>query len=183
MTKPESRLEAARRAGRTEEKRVRRLLRLDRDEANRIAKTGRPGPTSQTAKKLKPHAIETLLDRGVIDESQAGMLDQIARAYVLITMGTNVRLSSWERVDGGRLPTEAMPGEVRLLHHYAAWWQELCDNSLQRVMPIVLDVAVEGISLNDLARTRRMDKRTAKRLLLQGLDCWSDVARRRKAAS
>ncbi|MFN3232919.1 MAG: hypothetical protein ACE363_12295 [Alphaproteobacteria bacterium] len=180
MSMAESRLEAARRAKRGEEKRVRRLLRTERDEANRIEKLGRPGPTPQTAKRLKPHAVETLLDRGVIDESQAGMLDQIARAYGLITMGTDARISSWERVDGGRLPTDSLPSEVRLLRHYAAWWDRLSEYGLQRSMSVIIDVAVDGVSLNDLARARRMDKRTAKRLLIQGLDCWADAGRQRR---
>lgn len=169
-----------RRARREEEKRVRALLKRERDDHHRERQMGFPGPTVETRRKLVPHAIETLLDRGVIDESQAAMLDHIARAYSALTAGTAIRLSAWERVDGGRMPSGEMPGEVRLMHHYAAWWDHLKSASLQRAMPIVIDVAVDGLSFNEIARRRRCDKRTAKRYLLKGLDCWADAGRPKK---
>ena len=172
-----------RRARRDEEKRVRALIRQERDTAHRERQRGYPGPTPETRRKFVPHAIETLLDRGVIDESQAAMLDQIARAYSVLTAGTGVRLSTWERVDGGRMAADGMPGDVRLMRHYAAWWDHLKNASLQRAMPIVIDVAVDGLSFNEIARRRRCDKRTAKRFLMQGLDCWVDAGRRRHSPS
>ena len=168
-----------RRARRQEEKRVRVLLKQEHDNAHRERQMGFPGPTPETRRKFVPHAIETLQDRGVIDASQAAMLDQIARAYSLLTAGTGIRLSTWERVDGGRIASNDMPGDVRLIRHYAAWWDHLKNASLQRAMPIVIDVAVDGLSFNQIARRRRCDKRTAKNFLMKGLQCWAEAGRKK----
>ena len=160
--------------------RARALIQGDRESAYRDSRMGYAGPTTETRRKLMPHAIDTLLDRGVIDQSQASMLDQIARAYVLVTAGTGVRSSGWERVDGGRMPSGECPAEVMLMRQYARWWDRLKQASLARAMPVVVDVAVDGLSLNEISRRRRIDKRTAKRALVQGLACWAEAGRHRR---
>jgi DNA-binding transcriptional regulator YdaS (Cro superfamily) len=71
----------------------------------------------------------------------------------------------------GRL-LDALPAlleSTSLERDFLAWWTRLHNSGVQLCMPVVLDVAVQGLSLTKVGEKRHCDKRTAKVRLLTGL--------------
>lgn len=178
-----ARVKRARKLQNVEKRRVRKLIAVENQYEAEFRATGRATATAQTVAKLEPHAIETMLSRGVLSDDDAVALDEIARAYAILTWDVNVRMSKLERVDGTPRHHGDIPGSVRLVSHYAQWWDMLKDRREQACLPVAVDVAVDGLSLNAIARKRNIDKRTAKMKLRTAIDIWFQVGRRRKPRS
>ena len=176
---PQDRLDTLKAIRRRDRNRIRSLIKQERIDEHRIEKLGRAGPTEQTLARLEGHAIDRLQQRNIISAEQALALEEIARAYSVLTWDVEVRLSHLERVDFSTRQCEDVPGAVRLIRHYTLWWDRLKDYGMQACQPIAIDVAVDGLSINAVARNRHMDQRTVKAALLDAVDMWVDVGRKR----
>lgn len=164
---------------RTERKRVYDLVVAGRDLTDFEKKYGERGPTPETKAKLQPHAIERLQARGVIDDAGERHLDEIARAYALITAPVRLKLSSVERVDGSRTSC-VTEGDIELVRRYERWWDELVRTSQQKCFYPVHDVAVDGLSFAEIARAKRTDPRTVSVHFKAGLKTYHDANVRKK---
>jgi DNA-binding transcriptional regulator YdaS (Cro superfamily) len=130
-------------------------------------------------------SITTLVRAGNISGPEIEALGAIAAGYGLLTepRRTARRQQVYER-DMAKKPEEecvaskgksfldALPPLLDIDHleqDFLAWWTRLQNQGLSICMPVVLDVAVEGLSLTRVGEKRHCDKRTAKTRLILGL--------------
>lgn len=164
---------------RTERKRVYDLVVAGRDLTDFEKKYGERGPTPETKAKLQPHAIERLQARGVIDDAGERHLDEIARAYALITAPVRLKLSSVERVDGSRTSC-VTEGDIELVRRYERWWDELVRTSQQKCFYPVHDVAVDGLGFSEIGAKTGRHQVTISKWFKAGLAAYHDANRTKK---
>lgn len=177
---PEARVSRARRQKQKEEHRVRQLIAKEHETAYREAKLGRPGPTSETRRRLRRHPIEDLYERGVLDDGHLRALSAIEDAFGLITHGVRLRLSSPIKVDGSGKADGMTGRDMDLVDVYGDWIDALAGARMLPCFRVCIDLAVEGLSLSAISRRRGMNKNTIKKRVVEGLDIYLRVRRKRR---
>ena len=134
-------------------------------------------------------SVAALVRGGAISGSDIEALAAITAGYDLLTATGRAdrRSAAWrymqhhelrEPHDQGSNKTniinmlEHMPATLEMNHverDFLEWWQRLQTYGHQVCMPVVLDIAVQGLSLSACAEKRHCDKRTARSRLLLGL--------------
>lgn len=178
-SEPKARVATIKRQLNSETKRVRKLIADEHEARYREIKLGRPGPTEETRRKLTKHPSEDLYERGVIDDGHVRALSAIEEAFRLITHGARLRLSSPVRVDSSGFADWMTDRDVEWVSVYADWVDELAVEGMLPCFRVCIDVGVDGLSLSAISRRRGMNKNTIKKRLIEGLDVYSKVRRRR----
>jgi len=158
-----------------------------------------PTPTIATLAKLADtdhllsqrisRSITLLVKAGNISGAEIEALAAIAAGYDLLTAPartarrqaafeaeksfrvTKVKVHNTQNTVDNRKerPLPTLLDMTQLEQNFLDWWTRLQHRGQQRCMPIVLDVAVEGLSLTKVGEKRHCDKRTARSRLLLGL--------------
>jgi hypothetical protein len=145
-------------------------------EARQRAEQDRGGTPETIAKaRVTPCPIDTLLERGVIDDGQAKDMEAIHAGYQIITQGVSVKISSPFRVDHGeRNETER---QAVVSGRYRLWSVKLRMAGKLWAQKVCVWVAADGLSLADCDERLRKRKGTARGLLLDGLAMYREVKR------
>lgn len=169
-------MKTARELQHDEHQRATRLADRAAEERYLEKKFGGPprGPTQETNGKIRPHPIENLLSRQVIDAGQARDLSRIQDAFQIITQGGRVRLSNLLRVDSNGSPEDERAYDADILKDYHDWRAEADEYSFR----VVIDVAVSGLPLSDIAKRRGVRTEKIKDALLRGLSAYAAVWKR-----
>lgn len=176
----EARVARARQQKKKEAQRVRQLIAKEHESAYRESKLGRPGPTPETRRRLTRHPIEDLYERGVLDDGHLRALSAIEDAYGLITHGVRLRLSSPIKVDGSGKADGMSERNMEVVDIYGDWVDALAANRMLPCFRVCIDLGVEGLSLSAISRRRGMNKNTIKKRLIEGLDAYLQVRRKRR---
>jgi hypothetical protein len=141
--------------------------------AERFGRNDTAAATPETrfhASQVRQGALARLCLSGAIDADQLASACEIAAVAERIAGEVRVRTVSLEtRIDNGgrgQRPFFEALNQVRAEQAYTAWRK-----ALPRPAP-VLAMIVEDRGANEIARTWRMDKRTAVKLLIDALDAW-----------
>ena len=161
-----------------EARRVRKMIAVERDAANREEKTGRIGPTPERQQKKKdPDAIARLVSSGFLDSDDERALTDIASAYASITGAVACSTSSIsDRVDQNPA-TAIQEGHLGQQMRYREWWRELGRTGERDCFVFVIDLAVYGLSISKMSGRHNVTRRTASNRLRDGLGAYHAAMR------
>lgn len=142
--------------------------------------------TPETARKLRPDPLLTLLHRDLIDDDQHGAALAIAAGYRLIVGPVALRIS-----DPGRPPIrghqEAETHAAIMLQRRYCDWADAMDERARATrhrrpnpwaIGPILDICVEGMSCREVEARRGLARGAARQQLVDALDLYNEVARR-----
>lgn len=152
----------------------------------RVVECADEGPTAETVRKNVKSAVAVLIERhaesaGIVglDPACGQAALEIAAVYVATTAGLWAKTARYgERMPGGTTAdwSDAMVAANR---RYRAW----LDMALQdrragtaSVRDVVLDAAVDGLGLRQIADRRGMDQRTVEKVLRESLEAYAVMA-------
>lgn len=166
---------AARHPDRAEAERRLRKRQKALDRATDPYSDGGTPETRDKASRVRQGALARLCQSGAISADQLAWAGEIAAVHERIAADVSLRCISLEtRVDISRSHDGAFfekLGAVRAEVAYTQWRA-----GLKRPGP-VLAMLVEDCGVNAAARAFHMDKRTAKRLLIDALEAWPNACR------
>jgi hypothetical protein len=143
---------------------------------NRNLIRARHGATPEVL--VKPRArdpIAMLVEKGRLDGGQERAAREIARIYQAIVVALMPKITSLEAGGGpGRgSPADRMPEKIAMWHHdrYLPWTRALA-NKDDTSLPLIIDVAVDGLSVNTACRYRRVGYVRGVRLIAQALSLY-----------
>jgi len=170
-------LDETKKLQRQEAKRVRTLIYEEGVQSANERITGKAGPTPQTKAKMRPHAIESLFKRGFLDDADVAALEDIANAYAKVKI-TMPMMNIQERVSSsGDMAGQEFTAACEM--RYQKWRKELSRQKALNCHRPVLDLAVDGFSLSEIARTRGTTRRTATKRVKKGIALYHDAQNRR----
>ena len=172
-------VEYMRRRQKQEARRVRKMIAVERDQQNLEAKTGRAGPTPETKAKVEPHAIDRLVSSGFLDSDDEHALSDIASAYMGLTASQGYASGSLDRVDHSNASAHQEANTAQQMR-YSAWRDELARYGDKECHKFVIGLAVEGMSINKMARAFGRSRPTAAKRLRAGLDAYHQVVSKKK---
>lgn len=159
---------------------------MRRKRAIRVVERNDEGPTAETVLKNVKSAIAVLIERNAKTDRAEGLDPacgqaalEIAAVYVATTAGLWAKTARYgERMPGGTA-AEWSDAMVAANRRYRAW----LDMALQerragtaRVRDVVLDAAVDGLGIRQIADRRGMDQRTVEKVLRESLEAYAVMA-------
>jgi hypothetical protein len=134
------------------------------------------GPTPETVvKPARRDPIDQLFESGALDGSQVQAAAEIARIYEAVTAGLLCGRSSLVKNEGRAHPHHnfEISHVIAAMHaeRYLPWVRDIHANPTIS-LPFIIDVVVDGMSLEAARVERRMSRRRAVRQLSEGLDLY-----------
>ncbi len=99
---------------------------------------------------------------------QQDAAERIRLGRVILSGAGDVRISEWEKKPRSNVPASAVEGMTQIRVDYLTWFRLCCIAKIDPE-PARL-IAGEGYSIADVVRERSLSRRTAKRLLVEGLE-------------
>ena len=153
-----------------------------RDEAERTRVPDRLRPTRQTEQRLQPDPVGRLHARGVLDDACVQAATDLCLAYVEAAGPVMARSQLGSLASGPRSrSTSGHPtlAQIARRERYVAWIQRLRDaRCFTAVFRLVIDIVVEGRSVNAAARQRGWGYKRACATLAYGLGVYAGTAAR-----
>lgn len=158
------------------------------ENAKRNLINGDQGPTVEqhTRAGLRQTTIQRLHDKGKISDDEARAADQIAEIYEAIVRGL---MAKCRTLDGARVDVKGRSAALDYSkmsdwiadmhrHVYLPWVEIVTKELAPGAVQLVIDVVVDGHTLNDARRARRMSYGAAFNRLVAALDRFAEIARR-----
>ena len=150
-------------------------------EANRdrnLIRARHGGTPEALAKPRSKDPITMLVEKGKLDTGQERAAREIATIYQAVTAALMAKIGGWKGSKGsGRgFAEDRMSEEIAILHHdrYIPWTRALAKQD-DISLPLVIDVAVDGVSVNRACRRRRVGYARGVGLIGAALALYGDL--------